>query len=198
MSKSIEKPTTGTNDGRLQRSERSREAIIDAIYALICDGNLVPTAQQVSDRANVGIRTVFRHFSDMETLFACLDMQLRDTYEALFIGGDREGSVAKRLQHAIEQHALGYEQQKMLTLSVQAMMWQSEVLRKNNARNQRGLRKDLDDWLPELRELDKGRREAIDAVASFETWHRLRETQGLSKKVSIAVLVDTISALMGL
>ncbi|MGJ8687250.1 MAG: TetR/AcrR family transcriptional regulator, partial [Spongiibacteraceae bacterium] len=94
--------------------------------------------------------------------------------------------------------ALGYEQQKMLTLSVQAMMWQSEVLRKNNARNQRGLRKDLDDWLPELRELDKGRREAIDAVASFETWHRLRETQGLSKKVSIAVLVDTISALMGL
>ena len=52
-------------DGRRLRSERSRQAIIDAMMELIGEGNLVPTAQQASERAGVGIRTVFRHFSDM-------------------------------------------------------------------------------------------------------------------------------------
>ena len=55
-------------DGRRLRSERSRQAIIDAMLKLVEEGVLVPTAQQVSERAGVGIRSVFRHFSDMESL----------------------------------------------------------------------------------------------------------------------------------
>ena len=56
-------------DGRRLRSERSRQAIVDAAIELMHNGVLVPTAQQISDRAGVGIRTFFRHFTDMETLF---------------------------------------------------------------------------------------------------------------------------------
>ena len=43
---------------------------------------LVPTAQQISDRAGVLIQSFFRHFEDMETLFKAADDQLRDSYEA--------------------------------------------------------------------------------------------------------------------
>ena len=57
-------------DGRLQRSERSRQAIVQALLGLVGEGVLEPTAEQVAARADVGIRTVFRHFSDMESLFA--------------------------------------------------------------------------------------------------------------------------------
>jgi AcrR family transcriptional regulator len=60
-------------DGRRLRSERSREAIIDVMLTLIEEGALIPTAQQVSERAGVGIRSVFRHFSDMAGLFATRD-----------------------------------------------------------------------------------------------------------------------------
>ncbi|MDH4042395.1 MAG: TetR/AcrR family transcriptional regulator, partial [Gammaproteobacteria bacterium] len=56
-------------DGRLLRTERSRQLIIDALHDLINEGVLQPTAQTVAERAGVGIRTVFRHFADMETLF---------------------------------------------------------------------------------------------------------------------------------
>ena len=60
-------------DGRRLRSERTRLAIINAALALQKEGFLVPTAQQISDRAGVLIRTFFRHFEDMEALFAAVD-----------------------------------------------------------------------------------------------------------------------------
>jgi AcrR family transcriptional regulator len=43
---------------------------VDALLALQEEGDLSPTAQQVAARAGVALRTVFGHFSDMETLWA--------------------------------------------------------------------------------------------------------------------------------
>jgi AcrR family transcriptional regulator len=183
-------------DGRRQRSERSRESIIDAGLALIEEGVLVPTAQQISARAGVGIRSFFRHFADMESLFATVDEQGRESVEALFIGGDRDGTLDERILHAVERHADGYEAQKNRILMAAAQSWRHEVLRKNYARYQRGLRKDLNDWLPELKSLSKSEREAVDAVTSAEMWLRLREHQGLSKNHSIEIIVDMLSRLI--
>ena len=55
-------------DGRRLRSGRSRQLIIESMLQLIKDGNLAPTAKQVANHAKVGIRSVFRHFEDMEAL----------------------------------------------------------------------------------------------------------------------------------
>jgi AcrR family transcriptional regulator len=183
-------------DGRRLRSERSRQAILDASLALLEEGTLVPTAQQVSDRAGVGIRSFFRHFPDMATLFATIDEQSRESVEALFIGGDRDGTLEERILHAVEQHAEGYENQKNSIKSTAAQSWRYESLRRNYARYQRGLRKDLEDWLPELKSLSRAEREAVDAVASAEMWLRLREHQGLSKKHAIEVVVDMLTRLV--
>ena len=179
-------------DGRRARSERSKQAIIDASLALMEEGNLIPTAQQISDRAGVGIRSFFRHFEDMETLFATIDEQTRESTEALFLGGDRDGSLEERILHAIERYGEGYEKQRNRILSTSAQLWRSEILRKYYARYQRGLRRDLDDWLPELKQLTRGEREAVDAIASFDMWHRLRYHQGLSKQASIDILVGLL------
>lgn len=183
-------------DGRRLRSERSRLAIIDAALALQEEGVLVPTAQQISERAGVGIRSFFRHFEDMESLFEAADEYIRDSYEVLFLGGDRAGSPAERIEHAVERHAEAYEKVRNIVLGAQAQLWRYHVLRDNYARNQRGLRKDLNDWLPELNTLPRDKREAVDAIASFEMWHRLREHQGLSKKVSIKIVTDLLKVLV--
>ena len=188
--------TAAVPDGRRQRSERSKQAIIDASLELMEEGILVPTAQLISERAGVGIRSFFRHFADMETLFATIEEQKRESTEALFVGGDRVGSLEERILQATERHADGYENQKNIILSTSAQSWRYQVLRKNYARYQRGLRKDLDDWLPELKQLPRVQREAVDAVASFEMWHRLREHQGLSKKQSIEIVVYMIRGIL--
>lgn len=179
-------------DGRRLRSERSRQAIIDAMLKLVEEGILVPTAQQVSERAGVGIRSVFRHFSDMESLFASADSTIRAQYQGLFSGGDREGSLAQRVLHAVEQHVLVYEAIGNHLLSTKAQLWRYPILREQYARAQRQLRKDLDDWLPELLDLPADEREMVDAVASFEHWNRLREHQALNRKASIRLTSDLL------
>lgn len=183
-------------DGRRARSERSRQAIIDASLALMEEGVLIPTAQQISDRAGVGIRSFFRHFEDMETLFATIDDQIRDHTESLFLGGDRDGTLEERILHVVQRRAEGYELETNMILSTAAQLWRSEVLRKNYARYQRGLRKDLDDWLPELKQLSRTCREAVDGVTSFEMWHRLRYHQGLGKAAAIEVVVVMLNTLV--
>ena len=196
MSNSAGNETAAVPDGRRLRTERSRQAIIEASLKLIAEGTLVPTAQLIADRAEVGIRSFFRHFPDMEALFTAVDDYGREATEALFIGGDRDGTLQERLVHAIERHADGYENQTSIILSTAAQRWRYEVLRKNYARYQRGLRKDLDDWLPELKSLSRDQREAVDGVASFEMWHRLREHQGQSKKHAIEIVVGIIHNLL--
>lgn len=183
-------------DGRRARSERSKQAIVDAVLALMDEGNLIPTAQQIADRSGIKIRSFFRHFEDMETLFATIDRQTREATEALFVGGDRNGTLQERILHAVERRAEGFEENSNRVLSTTAQLWRSETLRKNYARYQRGLKKDLEDWLPEIKDLDRSEREAAEAVASFEMWHRLRYHQTLSKSAAITVLVSMLNSLL--
>ncbi len=192
LSSGADAAATKKPDGRLLRTERSRQLIIEALHELVNEGVLVPTAQNVADRAGVGIRTVFRHFADMETLFATMDVQLRQGYEGLFLGGDRDGTLEERILHATERRAAAYEKHSCLMRSTRGQMWRSPVLQKHYARNQRGLRKDLLDWLPEIDSLNVARREAVDAIASFETWDRLRSQQGLSVKASVEVVCEML------
>jgi AcrR family transcriptional regulator len=67
----VHAPTSDVRpDGRTERSRRTRDAVVDALLALHDEGDLTPTAQRVAARAGVALRTVYGHFTDMETLYA--------------------------------------------------------------------------------------------------------------------------------
>jgi len=183
-------------DGRRLRSDRSRQLIIESMLELIKQGNLVPTAQQVADHANVGIRSVFRHFEDMESIFETASELCHTEYRGLFIGGDRSGSLQERILHATECHANAYETMSNMILSGSARQWNSEVLQKSYIAYQHQLRRDLDEWLPELESLTESKRQAVDGIASFEMWHRLRNIQSLDKTDSIKIIVEMLKALI--
>jgi AcrR family transcriptional regulator len=188
--------TTPERDGRHQRTERSRTALINAALALINEGILIATAQQIADRAEVGIRTFFRHFDDMGALNEAVDLSIRDNYEAIALSGDRSGTIEQRIQRAAEHRADVYEQNYNIILSTLAQRWRLDILTKNYARTQRGLRKDLDDWLPELKKISPENRETVDAISSFEMWHRLREHQGISITNSIHIITSMLHSLL--
>ena len=76
MNKTADNGGSAGVDGRRLRSERSRQAIIDAALELMGEGVLVPTAQMISERAGVGIRSFFRHYADMGTLFLEIDQSI--------------------------------------------------------------------------------------------------------------------------
>ena len=183
-------------DGRRQRSERSQTAIIEAALALMDEGALVPTAQQIADRAGVGIRSFFRHFADMDSLFLAADEMLISSYEALFEVDNRTGTLSERVVRAIDLYGNAFEQLRPIILCTQAQLWRSPKLRENYAWHQKRLRKELELWLPEVAALPKDRREALHAVASFDMWHRLREDQGLSPKASADIVTSLVNDLI--
>ena len=185
-----------SSDGRRQRSERSQTAIIEAALALMDEGALVPTAQQIADRAGVGIRSFFRHFADMDSLFLAADEMLISSYEALFEVDNRAGTLSERVARAVDLYGNAFDQLRPIILCTQAQLWRSPKLRENYAWHQKRLRRELELWLPEVVALPADRREALHAVASFDMWHRLREHQELSPKASSDIVTSLVNDLI--
>jgi AcrR family transcriptional regulator len=183
-------------DGRRQRGERNRQAIIEAALAIIADGCLAPTAQLISERAGITIRSFFRHFADMESLFAEANSHLRTKAVGTFSGGDHGGGLEERLLNAVERYCSGYERESSVILMTKAQAWRYPVLRENYARLQGDLRRNLEHWLPEIKQLDASRRELAHAATSFEMWHRLREQQNLEQSEIVALMVGTLGELL--
>lgn len=179
-------------DGRIQRSERSRQLIIDAMVDLINAGQMIPTAQQVADKAGVAIRTVFRHFSEMEKLYAEIDETMRPWYAELFSQGDRSGTLEERVTRAVESHAAAYTELAAVMRAVQLLMWRSPQVKQNYLEGAQRIRKDMDVWLPELASVAPETREAVDAITSFDFWERLTVHQKMSKKASIQLIANLV------
>src|ERR1700685_651444 len=53
-------------DGRRLRGQRTQTKVLEALLELVAEGEMRPTAQAVSNRAGVSLRTVYHHFEDVE------------------------------------------------------------------------------------------------------------------------------------
>jgi TetR/AcrR family transcriptional regulator, regulator of autoinduction and epiphytic fitness len=71
-------------DGRKARSQRSREAVVQAVLAFVREGNPLPSAEQIAHRAKVSRRVVFNQFKDIETLRAVCLMRFAQEENAKF------------------------------------------------------------------------------------------------------------------
>jgi len=191
-----ENPQLAVIDGRRQRSVRSREALIKASLELIDQGLLVPTAKQIADKAGVGLRSFFRHFDDMETLFAAVDAHARDTFMSLFTFGESDGPIAQRIKAFLDSQAEAYEHLNNVILSTQAQLWRSPTLRQSYARDQKKLRTLMLSWFPELEAHPRAVIEGLDSLASFDMWHRLRHHQKLGVRESKDILAAMISGFL--
>ena len=85
-------------DGRVQRGERTRQAIVHALLDLLNEGVVEPTSQQIASMAGVSVRSIFQHFDDLEALYADLsraqDERTRPWFELLDTEGDLPARIA--------------------------------------------------------------------------------------------------------
>jgi len=182
-------------DGRVRRGEQSRNAIVSALFDLIGGGILQPTAQQVADRGGVGIRSVFRHFSEMESLYAALDARLEGEASRILHGGMRSGPLAERARAMVRQRTTLFERIAPYKRSANLLRRRSRFIQGRHLRMQHLLREDLAAWLPELARAPQDLVEAIDLATSFEAWDRLRGDRELSQKLATAAVERTVLAL---
>jgi len=174
-------------DGRVMRSERSRLALIDAAYQIMEASAVVPTAQTIADAAGVTIRTLFRHFPEMDLLYRELHLRVQQNYAKEYDKGDRTGSLEARVESAVETFTNAYSKQRNVFLVTKSMLPTSVFLQKNYSLVQKRFSDRLLEWIPELAKLPTERHEGVDALLSFEFWHRLNVIQGVSKKRTVAL-----------
>ncbi len=189
---------TPVADGRVQRGERNRAAIADAMFELVGEGALEPTAEQIATRAGVGLRSVFRHFNDMESLYAALDGRLRAEVEPIAAAGEPSGATAERVRAMLQLRARLFERIAPYKRAANLNRQRSPFLNKTHQQLVAVLREHSLRWLPELAEAPREVFDAIELTTSFEAWDRLRGDQGLSATRAQAAVAASVMALLGL
>jgi AcrR family transcriptional regulator len=184
------------SDGRIRRGERSGQAIVEALVALVGEGILEPTAQQVAARAAVGIRTVFRRFSDMEQLFTEMSAHVWAEMMPLVADGRPSGDLVERARSLVERRVVLFERIAPYKRSANLKRWRSPFLQGRHANMVRVLRADLDRWLPELVRAREDLVDALDLATSFETWDRLRTEQRLGRERAHAAVERMVLGLV--
>ncbi len=167
---------------------------MQALFDLVGGGVLQPTAQQVAESAGVGIRSVFRHFADMDSLFAEMDARLQAEAAPILRADPIAGSVEKRVRALADRRIDFFERIAPYKRSATLQRWRSPFLRQQHGVLVRALRADLMRWLPELRRAPADLVEALDLVLSFEAWDRLRTDQRLGRERARDVLVRAVLA----
>jgi AcrR family transcriptional regulator len=185
------------SDGRRQRSERSRVQIIEAMFDLIREGDMSPSAAKVADRARVGLRTVFRHFEDMDSLY--VEMAERIMSEIMpkvfapFEARDWRGRFFEHIARRIEI----YEYIMPVRVSANLRRFQSRFLMEEYRRALLIERSGLEALMPAEINADKVLFAAIETAASFQTWRRLRQDSDLAPEDAGKVFRLTLERLVG-
>lgn len=167
-------------DGRRQRSETSRKRIVRAMLELIGAGNVSPGAENVAARAGLGLRTVFRHFENMETLYqqinAAITAELRPVMAQPFTSPDWRGQLGEM----VERRVRIFERIMPFKITAEVHRHQSPFLARKAQELTREQRAALVRVVPAAIRSDDAFFEALDLLLSFESWRRLRKDQKLS------------------
>jgi AcrR family transcriptional regulator len=169
---------------------------VQALFDLVGSGVLQPTAQQVAEKAGVGIRSVFRHFADMESLFVEMDARVQAQTVPILRADPSPGTVTARARALVERRIAFFERIAPYKRAGAVQRWRSAFLQRRHGSLVRGLRADLLRWLPELRRAPADLVEALDLVLSFEAWDRLRTEQKLGRDRTRDALVYAALALL--
>lgn len=92
-------------DGRTARAVRTKQAVVDALLELLEEGDLRPTAPRIAERAGVSLRSVFQHFTDLDTLFRAAAERHFLRYADLHRTVPREGATDVRIRRFCSQRA---------------------------------------------------------------------------------------------
>jgi AcrR family transcriptional regulator len=164
-------------DGRRRRSQTSRDKMVAAMIELVREGAIMPSADQVATRAQVGLRTVFRQYKDMETLYAAMLGGLSQYYEGWadpLTAPDWQGQLAELM----ERRVATFERLLPFKRAGDAHRHMSTSIEAENVRMLALMRMRLRALIPET--ADTVAFETLDLVGSFAAWQRLRFEQNLS------------------
>ncbi len=201
----VESGTTDTDkdlDGRVLRGERTRDAIVDALVALVEEGNLQPTGHDVAVRAKVSLRSVRLHYPTREALLLAAAQRRAEILPRMSPVDLPLASLAELVDAFVEARAVYLETTGPIRRAGAAYEGRSQAVRRI-ARAVRGERRRVTEvtFAARLAAEPKATRaqllDALDASSSGLFWDSLRLELRLSTENATAVMGRTLKALLG-
>jgi len=180
-------------DGRIQRGQRTREAIIDALLACYEEGVLRPSVDEVAVRAGVSARSVHNHFDDVEALRAEVAQRQWQRFARFVTAIDASLPLAERVEQLVSQRVAFYEGVTPVRRAALLSLPGSPTIVANLARLDRTFRRQLERGFPKL---TADALDAVDALTSWDAWNRLRTAQGCSVNRARRILTATTRTLV--
>lgn len=192
---------TKATDGRFERSRSSRAKIVAAMLALVADGDVQPSAAKVAEMAKVGLRTVFRHFDDMESLYREMSELIEAKVHPTMFKPYRAEHWRDRVRELAARRVEVFETILPYRISASLKRFQSAFLMQDYRRMLRLERESIEAIVPEALLADTVQLNVLHVTLNFQCWRLLRHDQELSVADARAVflrLVDTALAQIAL
>jgi TetR/AcrR family transcriptional regulator, regulator of autoinduction and epiphytic fitness len=191
----------GQRDGRTVRAERTRQALVDALLALLYEGQVQPTAERISARAGVSERSLFQHFADREALYQAVAVQQYERIVPTLDPIDASLPLDERIEAFVSQRGRLLETVTPVRRAALLLEPESEVVsgwlqstRRQKAREVERV------FRPELEKVEQSERgvllTALVAASAWTAWEGLRAHQRLSEDRSRAAMRATLTALL--
>lgn len=170
---------TPLTDGRRERSRSSRSKIIAAMLDLVGNGDVAPSAARVAEVAGVGLRSVFRHFDDMDELYR----EMGDVIEArvlpIILQAPSGATWKEKLFDIADRRAQVFETILPYRISANLKRFQSPYLMQDYRRMLRLESETIEAHLPPAVKDDVVAARGLNVILSFQTWRLLRHDQDL-------------------
>lgn len=185
-----------SEDGRKRRSERSREQIIEAMFELVRQGELDPGAARIAEVANVSLRTVFRHFEEVDGLYQEMNRRVKAEVMPIVEAPFNATNWQDTVRELVDRRSEVFERIMPFRVCGSVRRFRSPFLMQGHQEFVSMERAILDSVLPEEIRSDTVLEAAFDSVLGFETWRRMRQDRGLSVAESRETIRHLIEALL--
>ncbi|MFM7270935.1 MAG: hypothetical protein ACKO2C_04795 [Actinomycetes bacterium] len=190
-----------TLDGRRARSQRSHDAVVDALLALYREGHHDAGAADVAARAGVSVRTVFRLFDDLDSLVEIAIERQWERIGALHDAPDATGTRADRAQALAHQRVAIHSAIAPIVRGGRHLIEQSAPMRRTIRARRDLLREQLEtqfDRELRARSASDGREllSALEVCCSFEAIEYLRVVAAHSAEEAEAIVTRSLLALL--
>jgi AcrR family transcriptional regulator len=97
--------TGRSTDGRRRRGEDTRRRLFEAMLALMRETSEIPTIGAIAGRAEVGLRTLYQHFSEAQALYAATFDHVIMTTLSTMPPVSPAGPLAERIEGFVERRS---------------------------------------------------------------------------------------------
>ena len=179
-------------DGRFARSQKTKDDIVKALLKLL-KNTPFPTAEQVAKESKIGLRTVYRQFKDMESIYLSLHEECLYSLKQMFENEiDIEKSFEERIYLAISERLAIYSEYESLFIATISNAARLPILVDQVAASYQIMRERFIKIVPEIKNLSTIKSDLLFTRFLFPSWFSLRKVLNHDQKIIIDELSNDL------